>query len=79
MTSDFKSAIALIRQGNWNDAHEIVQSVRDPMACWIHAWLHRQEGDDGNARYWYSQAGKSFPDFSLEEELNLIAQQIDDS
>jgi hypothetical protein len=45
--------------GDWDGAHAIVQrDEREPIACWIHAVLHRIEGDDGNARYWYRRAGR---------------------
>ena len=76
MNSQYPWAIELIRQGRWDEAHEIVQTGRNPMACWIHAWLHRQEGDHGNASYWYSLAGKEFPDLSLEDELEFISKAL---
>jgi hypothetical protein len=43
----------------WNKAHEIVMNGDDPDCAWVHAYLHRVEGDLGNARYWYRQAGCS--------------------
>ena len=55
--------------GDWNGSHDIAQDLHTPMGSWIHAYLHRKEGDDWNAGYWYRQAGKPFPDCSLEEEL----------
>jgi hypothetical protein len=45
-------------RGDWKAAHEIVQAEDDRESAWVHAWLHRVEGDLGNARYWYSRAGK---------------------
>lgn len=69
-------AIQLIRQGQWDQAHELVQSGRDPFSCWIHAWLHRQEGDLSNANYWYSAAGKGDPYCDLQEELERIADEL---
>ena len=77
MNEQYQHAIDLIRQGAWDEAHELVQTGREATACWIHAWLHRQEGDHGNARYWYSMAGKDFPNLSLEDELELIASSVD--
>ncbi len=51
-------AVELALAGEWDAAHNIVQQYeRDATASWIHAVLHKQEGDLGNARYWYHQAG----------------------
>jgi hypothetical protein len=45
--------------GKWSEAHEIVQQdEQDELSCWIHAVLHRQEGDIPNARYWYARCGR---------------------
>ena len=43
---------------NWVRAHEIIQDMEDETASWIHAYLHRKEGDTWNADYWYRKAGK---------------------
>jgi len=52
-------AIDLAAAGAWDDAHGIVQQDEaDPTAAWIHAVLHKIEGDAGNARYWYRRAGR---------------------
>jgi hypothetical protein len=45
-------------KGDWDKAHRIVQDENGSDAAWVHAWLHRVEGDPSNARYWYGQAGK---------------------
>jgi hypothetical protein len=59
LNANLQKAIELALAGNWTGAHEIVQkSENDPVAAWIHAVLHKIEGDLGNARYWYSRAGK---------------------
>ena len=55
-------------RGNWNEAHEIAQSIDDPTGAWIHAYLHRKEGDLGNASYWYRRAGKPTASDSLADE-----------
>lgn len=57
-------------QGNWDRAHELAQEARDRDGDWVHAYLHRKEGDEANAGYWYSRAGQRKPgkDVSLEEE-----------
>jgi hypothetical protein len=54
-------AVELALAGDWQDAHAIVQQHEtDATSCWIHAVLHRIEGDTGNARYWYRRAGRSY-------------------
>jgi hypothetical protein len=63
-------------KGDWNKAHEIIQDVEDKTASWIHAYLHRKEGDVGNADYWYSKAGKQRPNLSLEEEWKDISEAL---
>ena len=49
-------AVALALAGKWDAAHQIVQQYEDGTAAWIHAVLHKLEGDLGNARYWYRRA-----------------------
>ena len=45
-------------KGDWAKAHEIAQEIDSPDGAWVHAYLHRKEGDEGNAGYWYRRAGK---------------------
>lgn len=47
--------------GDWDEAHNLCQRARNWEGDWIHAYLHRKEGDAGNAGYWYSQAGRTAP------------------
>lgn len=54
-------ALWLAKAGRWDDSHDLCQDVPDPAGAWIHAYLHREEGDLGNASYWYSRAGRSAP------------------
>ena len=61
-------------KGNWERAHTIIQDIEDKDASWIHAYLHRKEGDIGNADYWYRRAGKKRPSISLEEEWENITE-----
>ena len=61
---------------NWNKAHHLVDSLNDSTACWVHAYLHRKEGDLWNADYWYSRAGKKRPDVSLQEEWETIVKAL---
>jgi hypothetical protein len=63
-------------KGDWNRSHDIIQNIEDPTAAWIHAYLHRKEGDIGNADYWYRRAGKSRPGKTLEEEWNSIVEAL---
>jgi hypothetical protein len=63
-------------KGDWNRSHEIIQNIEDKTAAWIHAYLHRKEGDIGNADYWYRRAGKSRPDQTLTEEWKTIAETL---
>lgn len=56
---DLLRALDLAAAGEWDEAHAIVQRDEvDPTAAWIHAVLHKIEGDLGNARYWYRRAGR---------------------
>jgi len=63
-------------KGDWNKSHEIIQDIEDQRAAWIHAYLHRKEGDIGNADYWYRRAGKSRPDTTLTEEWKNIVEAL---
>ena len=59
MQNDLLQAIDSAAAGQWDAAHQIVQQYEtDTTAAWIHAVLHKIEGDDSNARYWYRRAGK---------------------
>lgn len=60
------------KKGDWNKSHEIAQDIHTSDGSWVHAYLHRKEGDIGNADYWYRQAGKMRPLVSLEEEWESI-------
>ena len=54
-------AVDLAIAGDWDVAHRIVQEDgADATSCWIHAVLHKIEGDAGNARYWYRRSGQSY-------------------
>lgn len=59
-------------RGQWEEAHRIVQDIDHPDAAWIHAYLHRKEGDESNAKYWYHLAGKKFTTKSFPEEWEDI-------
>ena len=59
-------------KGDWNKAHAIAQDEDTSDAAWVHAYLHRVEGDIGNAGYWYRQAGKPVATGALEAEWEEI-------
>jgi len=61
-------------KGDWEASHDIAQDLHSQMGSWIHAYLHRKEGDEWNAGYWYRKAGKSFPEYSLDEELKVLVE-----
>ncbi len=69
-------ALLLDAAGDWDSAHGIAQNEYNRDGSWVHAFLHREEGDLGNASYWYHNAGKSMPDISLEEEREYIAMAL---
>ena len=58
---------------DWNKAHEAAQADDGASAAWVHAYLHRVEGDLGNAGYWYRRAGKPAAAGPLDEEWRAIA------
>ena len=62
--------------GNWDKAHSMVDSLEDSTACWVHAYLHRREGDIWNADYWYRKANKKRPNVSLQEEWENIVKAL---
>ena len=81
LSEDFLKAIELALTGEWDAAHGIVQQYEsDNTAAWIHAVLHKIEGDSGNSRYWYRRAGKldHFPD-EPRAELAEIRKDLMDS
>lgn len=63
-------------KGDWQKAHAFVDSLHDTTACRVHAYLHRKEGDTGNAAYWYSRAGQPIPRISLQDEWELIVKSL---
>jgi hypothetical protein len=52
------AALWWAKQGDWDSAHRLVMDEGSAHAAWVHAYLHRVEGDLGNAHYWYAQAGR---------------------
>tara|TARA_R110002050_G_scaffold25378_5_gene67729 strand:+ start:15952 stop:16260 length:309 start_codon:yes stop_codon:yes gene_type:complete len=61
-------------KGDWESSHEIAQDLHTSDGSWIHAYLHRKEGDKFNAGYWYRMAGKKIPEIELDvEQRQLVA------
>ena len=71
-SNSYLQALEAEREGDWDRAHRMVQEIHTPEAAWIHAYLHRVEGDLGNAAYWYHRAGKPECLSSLEEERQAL-------
>ena len=64
------------RKGDWEIAHNIAQSIGTELGSWIHAYLHRVEGDLSNADYWYKRAGKPTHSGSTDAEADNIINSI---
>lgn len=70
-------ALWFAKAGDWEKAHDLCQDLPGEDGSWIHAWLHREEGDLGNAAYWYAKAGKPLPSNpSLADEWREIASAV---
>ena len=69
-------ALWLDARGNWDGAHDAAQADEGGAGDWVHAYLHRKEGDAGNAAYWYRRARKPICRASLDEEWAAIAEAL---
>ena len=66
-------------RGDWAAAHETAQEIKDAIGSWIHAYLHRKEGDLANAGYWYHRAGKPECRSALDAEWEeIVASLVND-
>jgi hypothetical protein len=63
-------------KGDWSKAHDAVQDDHGPEGAWVHAYLHRKQGDASNAAYWYEEAKRALATSSLEEEWGEIASSL---
>jgi hypothetical protein len=61
---------------DWQKAHELAQDIETSDGACVHAYLHRKEGDTSNASYWYRQAGKKFPQQTLQQEWEEIVTEL---
>lgn len=73
---ELRNALTLDKNGDWDAAHGIVQKIESTDSYWIHAYLHRKEGDLGNSQYWYRRAGKTMPDYSLDQEWHELYEDV---
>ena len=76
MKCDYEKVIQLIENGDWDTAHQMVQVHSDRLSCLLHGYLHRDEGDLGNAAYWYRRGGEELPKNSLPIELERLKEMI---
>ena len=63
-------------RGDWPRAHGCVQDADSPEAAWVHAYLHRKEGDPANAAYWYARARRPVATVSLGAEWEAVARAL---
>jgi hypothetical protein len=63
-------------RGDWGKAHEIAQDVAGADGAWVHAYLHRKEGDVGNAGYWYRRAGGAMTRGDLRIEWEAMVREM---
>jgi len=78
LNTTLQSAVTLALAGEWDQSHRIVQEYHDHFACWIHAVLHKIEGDAWNSRYWYARTrGQDYEAFDdPRAELQHIARLL---
>lgn len=63
-------------KGGWDAAHRLVQDEATADAAWVHAYLHRVEGDPSNSGYWYRQAGRPVASDALDAEWERISSAL---
>jgi hypothetical protein len=77
--ADITSSLAALwyaGKGDWEQAHTIAQDIPTREGSWVHAYLHRVEGDEWNANYWYNRAGRTMPATTLEQEWEDITMDL---
>ncbi len=75
-TSVYLAALWYDAKGDWQKAHSLVDSVSGKTAAAVHAYLHRAEGDNRNASYWYNRAGRTMPNSTLQEEWKALVSEL---
>ena len=71
-----RTVLWLDRRGDWEGAHELAQDMPDPDGAWLHAYLHRREGDIPNADYWYRRSGRTAPRVALDREWESLLEHF---
>ena len=74
--TDLEKGLWHAMKGDWLSSHEIVQNLHGRLPAWIHAYLHKIEGDIGNANYWYAVAGITPPEVQSMAELEMILNDV---
>jgi hypothetical protein len=77
--SELRPALAALwhdARGDWDAAHRVAQDVDDDEGAWVHAYLHRKEGDLGNAAYWYRHASRPVASGSLDLEWERVVSAL---
>lgn len=69
-------ALWLDARGQWDEAHDAAQAAGGKDGSWVHAYLHRKEGDEMNAGYWYARAGRPAAVSDLPAEWEAIARGL---
>lgn len=77
MTDYYQNVLSLIKDGNLQKAHALVQQNTDKMSCLMHAYIHRALGDLGNANHWYQKAGIKAPDITLTQEYERLIKKLE--
>lgn len=75
-TTDSLQALWYAGKNMWEKAHDVAQEIISTDGSWVHAYLHRVEGDKSNADYWYAKAGKPSPTVSLKEEWEEMVKEL---
>jgi len=65
-----------VAKGNWDTAHQLARSANDKDGAWVHAHLHRVEGNDSNAAYWFARTDQDTSGLSLDEEWGAIVETL---
>lgn len=82
LPSDYSEALQALwhaHRGDWEKAHNVAQDISGTEGSWVHACLHREEGDLSNARYWYTRAGKTVSSLPLNEErIEMVTLLLED-
>ena len=74
--SSYLTVLWLDAKGDWDGAHDALQEDNSKTSAWVHAYLHRKEGDAANANYWYRRADRTMPEETLEQEWESITKAL---